>query len=106
MRIFLSFHSDRSVFLPSETCAESTAIAGKIDKKPSLSFLEKVSKEDGPKRTELNLLALRGQFFKHDVSAQRVLRVPLGKQARKKKTDMHRGSVILIGPCRGGKSQN
>ena len=47
--VFLSFLSDRSVFVPSDACAESTAIAGKIKEKSedlSLMSKEKVGQKD------------------------------------------------------------
>ena len=41
--VFLSFLSDRNLFTPSDRCAENTAIARKIERKPEIS-VEKVKK--------------------------------------------------------------
>ena len=44
--VFLSFHSDCSVFRPSNNCAEDTAVAGKMkeNQKSSPVSMEKVGK--------------------------------------------------------------
>ena len=47
--VLLSFLCDRSVFVPSDKCAGSTAMAGKIKKKPEILTLlskENINKED------------------------------------------------------------